>query len=32
MTKQKLLKEAIASPNNLSFKEFVALVEAFGWR
>ncbi|MBM2839732.1 MAG: hypothetical protein HW412_260 [Bacteroidetes bacterium] len=32
MTKQKLLKKAIASPNNLSFKEFVALVEAFGFR
>ena len=32
MIGRKLLKKAIAGPNNLRFKEFVALVEAFGFR
>ena len=31
MKRDKLLARALASPNNLSFREFVALVEAFGF-
>jgi predicted RNA binding protein YcfA (HicA-like mRNA interferase family) len=29
--KERLLKKAIASPNNLRFDEFVKLIEAFGY-
>jgi predicted RNA binding protein YcfA (HicA-like mRNA interferase family) len=32
MNKRKILAKAIASPNNLSFNEMIALVEAFGFR
>ncbi len=32
MNKRKLLKKALAGGRNLAFREFVALVEAFGFR
>ena len=32
MNKQKLLRKILASPNNARFDEFLALVEAFGFR
>jgi predicted RNA binding protein YcfA (HicA-like mRNA interferase family) len=32
MKKRKLLQKALSSPQNLRFKEMVALVEAFGFR
>jgi predicted RNA binding protein YcfA (HicA-like mRNA interferase family) len=32
MRKRKLLQKAISSPQNLRFKEMVALVESFGFR
>lgn len=32
MKKRKLLQKALNSPQNLSFQEMVALIEAFGFR
>ncbi len=32
MNKKKLLQKATTSPSNLHFNEFVALIEAFGFR